>query len=146
MKLNFWFDLPAAILPLIENASDRKKYYTSVSLLSKSIRVITKSFLDFSESLSSLTKSEVVDRAVLRNELKDKVNKIQQEKTELLGQSVKLAGLLIRKLLEELEAELLSVKKVQRVKLVLKLVKLIGDKATESQKGSSGKQNEFFGT
>ena len=144
MKLDFWFDLPTATLPLVQDPEERKRFGHSAQMLSTATRVIAKSMSDFKVALSQVPRENIAEPEKLKLELKARVLNIQKEKTELLCKAAQLSTVLIRKVLQEIAEEDLSANKVQRVKLALKLIKVVGHRAEQAKKESEGKQREFF--
>ena len=144
MKLDFWFDLPNAILPLVQNTESRNQFTQSAKLLSTAVRIIAKSMSDFQNTLVQVPREQITDPEKLKSDLKARVRNIQKEKTELFCKAAQLSTVLLRNVLQEIDSEDLSADKVQRVKLVLKLIKVVGQKAKDAQKESEGKQKKFF--
>lgn len=81
--------------------------------------------------------------------LKQKIFEIQQQKTELVCQAIKMSTKLMSRLVNELkdqEKETVDKQVLTKVKLFLKITRLVVDNSQAGAASCQGKQKEFFAT
>ena len=144
MKFDFWFDLPQALVSVMEsNLSKEDIEYSSV--LFNSYQSFNKTFNTVNNVLSTNMNSlSSGDLEVIQN----KMNSIKIETAELLCKAIKFSTKLMSRLLGILEnynsCKITEVDLLTKIKLFLKITRLVIENSKSQAQNTQGREQEFF--
>lgn len=144
MKFDFWFDLPEALVNIMEsNLSKEDIEYSSI--LFNSYQSFNKTFNTvnnlLSTNMNSLSNGNL---EVIQN----KMNSIKIETAELLCKAIKFSTKLMSKLLGIVEnyksCKISDVDLLTKIKLFLKITRLVIENSKSQAQNRLGREQEFF--
>jgi hypothetical protein len=144
MKFDFWFDLPQALVNIMDSilTIDEVGYsdvlYNSYQYFKKTLDTVNQ-ILSFNYNSISADELEVVN---------NKLTSIKKETAELLCKAIKFSTKLMTKLLSIVEnyqsSKFTEVDLLTKIKLFLKITRLVIDNAKTHAQNTTGKEQEFF--
>jgi hypothetical protein len=144
MKFDFWFDLPQAIVNIMENnlTLDEVGYSD----------VLYNSYQSFKKTLDTVNQILSINyHSISADELEvvvQKMNCIKKETAELLCKAIKFSTKLMTRLLTIVDNyhtfKITEVDLLTKIKLFLKITRLVIDNAKIHAQNAYGKEQEFF--
>lgn len=144
MKFDFWFDLPQALVNIMDNNLSAQEVDYS--------NIIVNSYQSFKETLNSV--NQILNtscHSISADELEpviQKINSIKREIADLLCKSIKFSTKLMTRLLTIVESyqsnKFTEVDLLTKIKLFLKITRLVIENAKIFAQNANGKEQEFF--
>jgi hypothetical protein len=144
MKFDFWFDLPQALVNVMENTISTDEIEYSHILLT-SYQTFKKTFESVNQILNTNYHSFSADELEV---VLQRINNLKRETAELLCKAIKFSTKLMSRLLSTVESyhsyKLTEIDLLTKIKLFLKITRLVIDNAKSQAQITNGREQEFF--
>ena len=144
MKFDFWFDLPQALVNVMENTLTKDEVEYS-HILFNSYQTYKKTFDSVNQILATNYQSFSAEELEV---VVQRINSLKRENAELLCKAIKFSTKLMSRLLSTVEnyhsCKITEIDLLTKIKLFLKITRLVIDNAKTHAQTTSGREQEFF--